>query len=97
MEPEVGYTGAMVALWTIEVVYQQSFAHCLEEGSMCQSELMDTCKRWGNEEFGKYCLTLRKIVDRRLMNATDTDLKNAEVVFLRVLDYEVEFWNMSRG
>lgn len=97
MGMEVEYTVAITALWAIEVVYQQSFAHCLEGSSRTPVELKETCQRWGNEEFGRYCSTLQKIVDRRLMKAADSELKRAEVTFLHVLEQEVEFWNMSRG
>ncbi|XP_031372440.1 probable bifunctional TENA-E protein [Punica granatum] len=94
---EVEYTEAITALWAIEVVYQQSFAHCLEEDASTPADLRETCQRWGNEEFGRYCSTLRMIADRRLMKATDSELKKAEVTFLCILEHEVEFWNMSRG
>lgn len=97
MGMEVEYTVAITALWAIEVVYQQSFAQCLEGGSKTPAELKETCQRWGNEEFGRYCSTLQKIADRRLMNATDSELKKAQVTFLRVVEHEVKFWNMSRG
>lgn len=94
---EVEYTAAITALWAIEVVYQQSFAHCLEEGARTPSELKETCQRWGNEEFSRYCSTLQMMADRRLMKATDSELRKIEVTFLRVLEHEVEFWNMSHG
>jgi thiaminase len=32
-----------------------------------------------------------------LEKALDVELKNAEVTFLRVLELEIEFWNMSHG
>ncbi|KAM5568784.1 putative bifunctional TENA-E protein [Rosa sericea] len=95
--PEVDYTVAMTAYWTIEAVYQESFAHCLGEGSKTPPELKEVCQRWGNDGFGNYCSALRSIADRRLLKATDDEVSKAEVTFLRVLEYEVEFWNMSRG
>lgn len=97
MGPNVEYTVAITALWAIELVYQQSFAHCLEEGSRTPLELAETCQRWGNEGFGQYCRSLQKIVDRRLLRATSEELKKAEATLLRVLEHEVEFWNMSQG
>ncbi|XP_048322056.2 probable bifunctional TENA-E protein isoform X2 [Ziziphus jujuba] len=105
MSPEVEYTVAITAYWAIEAVYQESFAHCLEDGSKTPPELLETCQRWGNPGFGQYCSALRNIVNRRLERASDDQLKEglddvlkkAEVVFLRVLEYEVDFWNMSRG
>ncbi|EXB71074.1 hypothetical protein L484_004209 [Morus notabilis] len=100
MGPEVEYTVALTAYWAIEAVYQESFALCLEEGTRTPPELEDTCQRWGNEAFGKYCSSLKNIAERRLKKASDDYedvLKKAEVVFLRVLEHEIEFWNMSRG
>lgn len=97
MGPDVEYTGAITALWAIELVYQESFAYCLEEGSRTPSELAETCQRWGNEGFGQYCRSLQKIADRRLLRATNEERKKAEAVLLRVLEHEVEFWNMSHG
>ncbi|XP_030527910.1 probable bifunctional TENA-E protein [Rhodamnia argentea] len=97
MEPGIEYTVAIAALWAIELVYQQSFAYCLEEGSRTPPELAETCQRWGNEGFGQYCQSLQKIADRQLPRATNEERKKAEAVLLRVLEHEVEFWNMSHG
>lgn len=97
MSPEVDYTVAMTAFWAIETVYQESFAHCLEEGSKTPPELEEVCQRWGNDGFGNYCSALRCIADRRLEKAPVDEVSKAEVTFLSVLEYEVEFWNMSRG
>ncbi|KAK8478239.1 hypothetical protein V6N11_080198 [Hibiscus sabdariffa] len=95
--PEVEYTVAIVAFWVIETVYQESFAHCLEDGSKTPPELKETCQRWGNEGFGEYCNSLRKIADRQLEKASDDAISKAEAMFLQVLEYEVDFWNMSHG
>lgn len=97
MRSDVEYTVAMTAFWAIEAVYQESFAHCIGEGSKAPPELEETCARWGNEGFGQYCQSLQKIANQRLQKASDDELKKAEVVFLSVLEHEVEFWNMSRG
>ncbi|PSR92512.1 Bifunctional TENA-E protein [Actinidia chinensis var. chinensis] len=94
---EVEYTVAVTAFWAIEAVYQDSFAHCLEEDSKTPAELKETCERWGNEAFGQYCRSLREIANRSLEKAPDGVVSKAEIVFLRVLEHEVEFWNMSRG
>lgn len=96
MRPDVEYTVAIIAFWGIEAVYQGSFAYCLEEGSKTPPELKETCGRWGNEGFGQYCQSLQKIANRRLQRASDDELRKAEVALLRVLELEVEFWNMSR-
>ncbi|CAI9289290.1 unnamed protein product [Lactuca saligna] len=94
---EVEYPVAISVFWAIEVVYQESFAHCLEEGNMIPEELQGTCERWGNEGFGTYCKTLREIADRCLQKASPEVISKAEVAFLSVLEYEVDFWNMSVG
>lgn len=94
---EVEYAVAITALWAIEAVYQESFAHCLEEGSRVPDELQETCERWGNEGFGAYCSLLRGIVDRCLQEASPEVISKAEVCFLSVVEHEVEFWNMSKG
>lgn len=97
MSPDAEYTVAITAFWAIETVYQESFAHCIEEGSKTPPELKETCVRWGNEAFGKYCQSLQNIANRCLQKASDEELKKAEVMLLSVLEHEVEFWNMSRG
>ncbi|KAL1334921.1 hypothetical protein HN51_063866 [Arachis hypogaea] len=93
--PEVEYSVAITAFWAIEAVYQESFAHCLGEGSQTPQELKETCERWGNEGFGRYCQSLQNIANLHLQKASDDELKNAEVALLSVLEHEVEFWNMS--
>ncbi|PIN23234.1 hypothetical protein CDL12_04000 [Handroanthus impetiginosus] len=97
ISPDVDYTQAITAFWAIEAVYQDSFAHCLEDGSKTPGELKETCQRWGNEVFGQYCHALQSIANRRLEKATDDVVAKAEVSLLRILEHEVEFWNMSRG
>ncbi|XP_051144084.1 probable bifunctional TENA-E protein [Andrographis paniculata] len=94
---EMEYTRAITAFWAIEVVYQQSFAHCLEDGSKTPEELKETCRRWGNDGFAEYCRTLESIANRRLAQASDDMLAKAELIFLQVLEHEVEFWNMNHG
>lgn len=93
--PEIEYTVAITAFWAIEAVYQESFAHCLEDGSNTADELKETCQRWGNDEFSQYCKALANIAERCLEKAPAEVVTKAEVVFLRVLEHEVEFWNMS--
>ena len=97
MSPDIEYTVALTAFWAIEAVYQESFAFCLAEGSRTPPELKETCQRWGNKDFGRYCSSIKNIVDRRLKKASEDELKKAEVALLSVLEHEVEFWNMSRG
>ncbi|CAI9765821.1 unnamed protein product [Fraxinus pennsylvanica] len=97
MNPDVEYTLAITAFWAIETVYQESFAHCLEDGSRTPEELKETCQRWGNEGFGQYCCSLKNITNRCLEKASDDVLSKAEVILIRILEHEVEFWNMSRG
>ncbi|KAJ0093447.1 hypothetical protein Patl1_24909 [Pistacia atlantica] len=69
---------------------------------MSPEELRETCQRWGNDGFGQYCLSLKKIANRRLEKASEDArpkevLNKAEVALIRVMEHEVEFWNMSRG
>ncbi|KAG8484635.1 hypothetical protein CXB51_023613 [Gossypium anomalum] len=97
ISPEVEYKVAAVAFWAIETIYQESFAHCLEDDSKTPPELKETCQRWGNESFGQYCNSLRNIVDRQLEKASDDVITKAEATLLRVLEHEVDFWNMSHG
>ncbi|KAI5650905.1 hypothetical protein M9H77_36910 [Catharanthus roseus] len=93
--PEVEYAVAITTFWAIETVYQDSFAHCLEDGSETPEDLKRTCERWGNDEFKKYCDTLQSIAEGQLEKAPEDVVKKAEVAFLDVLELEVEFWNMS--
>lgn len=97
MRSEIEYTVAITAFWAIETVYQESFAHCLEDGSMIPEEFKETCQRWGNIGFGQYCHSLQNIADRCLEKASIDIIAKAERVFLAVLEHEVEFWNMSKG
>lgn len=97
MSPDVDYAVAITTFWAIETVYQESFAHCLEDGSKTPPELQDTCQRWGNDDFGEYCRSLQEIANRYLEKASSDVLTEAEVTFLRVLEHEIEFWNMSHG
>ncbi|XP_073127888.1 probable bifunctional TENA-E protein [Henckelia pumila] len=97
MSSEVSYTQSVTIFWAIEVVYQESFAHCLEDGSKTPDELKDTCHRWGSEGFGHYCQDLKNIANRRLEKVSDDVLVKTEASLLCVLEHEVEFWNMSRG
>lgn len=96
MSPEVQYTVAITAFWAIEAVYQESFAHCLEDGTKTPEELKETCQRWGNDGFGQYCRALQKIANRRLEKASEDVRTKAEAALLSVLEHEIEFWNMSR-
>ncbi|KAL5065512.1 hypothetical protein RYX36_027249 [Vicia faba] len=97
MSSDVEYSVALTALWACGVVYQESLAYCIEEGSKTPLEWKKICEKWGTEGFGQYCQSLQKMVDRRLLKASDEEVKKAEVVFLRILEHEVEFWNMSCG
>lgn len=95
MQPEVEYVVIIVALWAIEVVYCDSFAICLEADAKTPPALLEACQRWGNEGFKQYCVSLQKIADKALNNATPDVQQKAETAFVEVLKNEVEFWNMS--
>ncbi|KAK9673022.1 hypothetical protein RND81_12G140600 [Saponaria officinalis] len=97
MQPDVDYAVAITAFWTIEAVYQQSFAYCLEDDAKTPAELREACERWGSEGFGQYCNSLQEIAEISLSKVSDDVKAKAEVTFLRVLEEEVEFWNMSEG
>ncbi|KAK9673040.1 hypothetical protein RND81_12G142100 [Saponaria officinalis] len=97
MQPDVDYAVAITAFWTIETVYQQCFAYCLEDDAKTPAELREACERWGSEGFGQNCNSLQEIVERSLSKVSDDVKAKAEVTFLRVLEEEVEFWNMSEG
>lgn len=94
---EVEYTVAITALWAIQTVYHDGFVHCSEEDSKTPKELRETCKRWASDAFGDYCLSLQEIANMCLEKAPDDVVSKAEVVFLSVLEHEVEFWNMGYG
>ncbi|XP_058083468.1 bifunctional TENA-E protein [Magnolia sinica] len=94
---DVEYTVAITAFWAIEAVYQESFSLCLETDCKTPQELMETCKRWGNIGFKQYCDSLRQIADRHLKKEPEVVRRKAEEAFIRVLEFEVGFWNMSNG
>ncbi|XP_072977963.1 bifunctional TENA2 protein [Typha angustifolia] len=93
--PEIDYTVAITAFWAIETVYQNSFSLCIQSDSKTPVELMETCQRWGNAGFEQYCKSLQKIADRRLEKAPSNIVEEAQEVFVRVLEHEINFWNMS--
>lgn len=95
MSSEVEYAVAITAFWAIETVYQNCFAHCIEDGSQASPELKETFERWGSSEFSQYCSALRIVAERCLEDAPNSVRTKAEVTFLDVLEHEVEFWNMS--
>ncbi|GAB2233280.1 hypothetical protein Droror1_Dr00002499 [Drosera rotundifolia] len=95
--PEIDYTEAITVFWAIEVVYQQSFAHCLEDDSSTPTELRETCERWGNKGFEQYCSSLERISNRCLEKASFDARRKAEVTLINILEQEVAFWNMSSG
>lgn len=97
MSSEVKYSVIMTAFWAIEAVYQESFAHCLEDGNSTPAELTGACHRWGNDGFKEYCSSVKNIAERCLENASGDVLAEAEDVLVRVLEHEVAFWEMSRG
>ncbi|PWA53468.1 bifunctional TENA-E protein { [Artemisia annua] len=66
-------------------------------GNKIPQELQETCERWGNEGFGSYCKLLRNISDRCLQKGSPDVIAKVEFIFHRVLEHEVEFWNMSFG
>ena len=94
-EPEVIYAVAVTTFWIIETVYQDSFGFCIEEGNKTPPELLGTCQRWGSAEFKQYCQSLQRIADRSLANAPADAVKSAEEAFIRVLELEIGFWEMS--
>ncbi|KAB8091471.1 hypothetical protein EE612_016962, partial [Oryza sativa] len=94
-EPEISYVVAITTFWIIETVYQDSFAFCIEEGNKTPPELLGTCQRWGSPEFKQYCQSLQRIADRCLAEASADAARSAEEAFLRVLELEIGFWDMS--
>ncbi|KAL5219232.1 hypothetical protein ABZP36_019916 [Zizania latifolia] len=94
-EPEISYTVAITTFWIIETVYRDSFAFCIEEGNKTPPELLGTCQRWGSPEFKQYCQSLQIIADRCLAEAPADVVRSAEEAFLRVLELEIGFWEMS--
>uniref|UniRef100_A0A1J3GPJ4 aminopyrimidine aminohydrolase n=1 Tax=Noccaea caerulescens TaxID=107243 RepID=A0A1J3GPJ4_NOCCA len=97
MSSEVKYSVMMTAFWAIEAVYQESFAHCLEDGNKTPAELTGACHRWGNDGFKQYCSSVKNIAERCQKNASGEALAEAEDALVRVLEHEVAFWEMSRG
>ncbi|KAK9673027.1 hypothetical protein RND81_12G141000 [Saponaria officinalis] len=71
MQPDVDYAVAITAFWTIEAVYQQSFAYCLEDDAKTPAELREACEIWGSEGFGQYCSSLHEIAERSLSKVSD--------------------------
>lgn len=77
---ETPYAVAVAAFWMIELVYCASFMSCLEEGSKTPFELLTTVKRWGSSEFHDYTLSLQKLADKALENASEVEQKQAKKV-----------------
>lgn len=89
------YAVAVTAFWLIEVVYCASFMSCLEAGAQTPFELMSTVKRWGSPEFHRYTLSLKKLADKALENASEAEQKQAHEIFVRILELELKFWDMA--
>ncbi|PWZ05456.1 Bifunctional TENA2 protein [Zea mays] len=94
-EPEISYAVAVTTFWTIETVYQDSFGFCIQDGNKTPPVLLGTCQRWGSAGFRQYCQSLQSIVDRCLANAPADAVQSAEEAFVRVLELEIGFWDMS--
>lgn len=94
-EPEISYAVAVTTFWTIETVYQDSFGFCIQDGNKTPPKLLGTCQRWGSAGFRQYCQSLQSIVDRCLANAPADAVQSAEEAFVRVLELEIGFWDMS--
>jgi hypothetical protein len=102
------YAVAVTAFWLIELVYCVSFMSCLEEDAKTPFELMSTVKRWGSPEFHQYTISLKKLADKALENASEAeqkqaqevskaacfilDLKSSLVAFRVAFRYPVAFW-----
>jgi formylaminopyrimidine deformylase / aminopyrimidine aminohydrolase len=92
---DINYTVAATAFWAIETVYQESFSFCIEGDHKTPADLLGTCQRWGNSDFGQYCKSLQQITDMCLRKAPVDVVRKAEEVFVNILKHEIEFWNMS--
>ncbi|KAG6546625.1 hypothetical protein Mapa_011814 [Marchantia paleacea] len=93
--PDIGYPVIISVLWATEMVYNESFATCLETDANTPPELLEACQRWGNKDFKTYCISLRRMADRALENAAPYMLQRAEELFQEILMQEVLFWSMS--
>lgn len=92
---ETPYAVAVTAFWLIELVYNASFMSCLEEGSKTPFELLSTVKRWGSPEFREYTLSLQKLADKALDNASEAEQKQAKEACVSILELEIKFWDMA--
>lgn len=96
-ESRMDCTVALAAFWAIEVVYNDSFAACLEPGAKTPPDLQNACERWGSPKFKMYCMALQSLADKYLQNCPAHVQQQAEQAFVKVLSSEVDFWNMSVG
>ncbi|EFJ29131.1 hypothetical protein SELMODRAFT_92107 [Selaginella moellendorffii] len=95
-QPSVDYAVVLSTFWAIEHVYFESFAFCLEPGSKTPHQLVEACGRWGSPSFGSYCDLLRSIAEAAVESTGSNEVKQrGEDAFVRVLQLENEFWNMS--
>ncbi|BBN17168.1 formylaminopyrimidine deformylase / aminopyrimidine aminohydrolase [Marchantia polymorpha subsp. ruderalis] len=93
--PDIEYPVIISAFWAIEMVYNESFATCLETDANTPPELLEACQRWGSKDFKTYCICLKRMADRALQNAAQDMLQKAEEYFQEILKQEVSFWSMS--
>ncbi|CAH9092950.1 unnamed protein product [Cuscuta epithymum] len=86
----------MAILWALESVYHDSFANCLgDENSHTPENMKEVCRKWGNDAFGDYCVSLQSAADRALEKASPDAIAKAEVTLLQFLEIVVEFWNVN--
>ncbi|VFQ80272.1 unnamed protein product [Cuscuta campestris] len=93
--PEANYAVGLAVLWAMETVYHRGFSHCLGDDSRAAAEMKEACRKWGNEWFGNYCLSLQSAADRALAEVSDDVVAKAEVAVLQLLEIVVEVWNAN--
>lgn len=85
------YPVQATALWAIEFAYNQGWQLL---GSIPEP-YAEAASRWGNADFTEYVKLLEQQADEVLKSTTDTIGYQAEDAFLKVANFEKDFWQMA--
>ena len=85
------YAVQATAFWAIELAYNQGW----QLHSPMPEPYTEFADRWGNVGFTAYVKELEQQANSALANATESEQKSAEQVFLEVARLEKDFWQMA--
>lgn len=85
------YPVQATALWAIELAYNQGW----QLHSPMAQPYDEFANRWGNQGFTEYVKLLEQQADEMLKTSPDSIQQQAEDAFLKVANFENDFWQMA--